>query len=62
MYIMNENKIELRYNGWTTTLDLRRVVAITKPIDGKFLIYFENAIWTVGESQFEHVYNAWMKL
>lgn len=59
---MNENKIKLRYNGFDTTLDLRRVVAITNPDGGTFLIYFENAIWAVGQSQFEHVYNAWMKL
>jgi hypothetical protein len=29
---------------------------------GKFLIYFENAVWSVNESEFENVYNAWMAI
>lgn len=60
---MTETKIELVYMGLQTVLDLRRVVAMTRPKDGKFLIYFENAVWTlycVGD--FDRVYNAWMAL
>jgi hypothetical protein len=26
------------------------------------VIYFENAVWHVVESEYEHVYNAWMAL
>jgi hypothetical protein len=60
--IMKQFKVELVYCGLKTTLDLRRVVAVSRPKSGKFLIYFENAVWSVNESEFENVYNAWMAL
>lgn len=59
---MVEYKIEFDYNGQKVILDLRRVVAITRPDNGVFRIYFENAIWGVKEKEFERVYNAWMAL
>ena len=40
---MKQFKVELVYCGLKTTLDLRRVVAISHPKGGKFLIYF--ALW-----------------
>lgn len=52
--------VEIVYNKWTTLLDISRVVAITKPMNGRFLIYFEYTMWTVNESEFEKVYNAFM--
>lgn len=57
---MKQFKIKLNYLGLVTTLDLRRVVAISDVRNGKFLIYFENAVWSVGESEFDSVYNAWI--
>ena len=57
---MKQFKIKLNYLGLVTTLDLRRVVAISDVRNGKFLIYLENAVWSVGESEFDSVYNAWM--
>ena len=57
---MKQYKIDLVYMGMKTTLDLRRVVAISHPKNGKFVIYFENAIWTIEENQFKSVYDAWM--
>lgn len=59
---MKKYKIEFEYLGIKTTVDLRRVVAVSRPKGGKFLIYFENAVWSVNESEFENVYNAWMAL
>lgn len=59
---MKKYKIELVYMGIKTTLDLRRVVAVSQPKNGKFLIYFENAVWSVGEGEYDNVYNAWMKI
>jgi hypothetical protein len=58
--IMKQFKVELVYCGLKTTLDLRRVVAISHPKSGKFVIYFENAIWSVDEKEFDSVYKAWM--
>lgn len=58
--IMKQFKVELVYCGLKTTLDLRRVVAISHPKSGKFLIYFENAIWSVDEKEYDSVYKAWM--
>ena len=57
---MKQFKVEFGYIGLRTTVDLRRVVAISRPKNGKFLIYLENAVWSVEESEFETVYNAWM--
>lgn len=57
---MKEYMIEFNYRGYDTVLDLRRVVAITRPKNGKFLIYFENAIWSVDESEFDDVYSSWL--
>lgn len=57
---MKQFKVELVYCGLKTTLDLRRVVAISRPKSGKFLIYFENAIWSVDEKEYDSVYKAWM--
>ena len=59
---MKKYKIEFGYKGIKTTVDLRRVVAVSRPKSGKFLIYFENAVWSVNESEFENVYNVWMAL
>jgi len=59
---MKKYKIEFDYMGFKTTVDLRRVVAVLRPKSGKFLIYFENAVWSVNESEFENVYNAWMAI
>ena len=59
---MKKYKIEFEYLGIKTTVDLRRVVAVSRSKSGKFLIYFENAVWSVNESEFEYVYNAWMAL
>jgi hypothetical protein len=59
---MKKYKIEFDYKGIQTTVDLRRVVAVTRPRNLQFLIYFENAEWLVNESEFENVYNAWMAL
>lgn len=59
---MKKYKIEFDYMGIKTTVDLRRVEAVSRPKSGKFLIYFENAVWSVNESEFENVYNAWMAL
>lgn len=60
---MVETKIELVYMGMKTVLDLRRVVAIAHPKDGKFLIYFENAVWRLyEETDFQRIYDAWMAL
>lgn len=59
---MKKYKIEFEYLGIKTTVDLRRVVAVSRPKSGKFLIYFENAVWSVNECEFENVYNAWMAL
>lgn len=55
---MKKYKIEFDYMGIKTTVDLRRVVAVSRPKSGKFLVYFENAVWSVNESEFENVYNA----
>ena len=59
---MKKYKVEFSYHGGVVTLDLRRVVAVTKPSKGTFLIYFESVIWVVNESEFETVYNAWMNI
>ena len=59
---MKKYKIEFDYMGIKTTVDLRRVVAVSRPKSGKFLIYSENAVWSVNESEFENVYNAWMAI
>lgn len=59
---MKKYKIEFDYMGIKTTVDLRRVVAVSRPKRGKFIIYFENAVWSVNESEFENVYNAWMAI
>ena len=59
---MKKYKVEFSYHERMVTLDLRRVVAVTKPSDGTFLIYFESALWGVNESEFETVYNAWMNI
>lgn len=59
---MKKYKIEFEYLGIKTTVDLRRVVAVSRPKSGKFLIYFENAVRSVNECEFENVYNAWMAL
>lgn len=59
---MKKYKIEFDYMGIKTTVDLRRVEAVSRPKSGKFLIYFENAVWSVNESEFDNVYNAWMAL
>ena len=59
---MKQYKVDLVYLGLKTTLDLRRVVAMSHPKGGKFVIYFENAIWTVEENQFENIYNAWLAI
>jgi hydrogenase maturation factor len=59
---MKKYKIEFDYIGIKTTVDLRCVGAVSRPKSGKFLIYFENAIWSVNESEFENVYNAWMAI
>jgi hypothetical protein len=59
---MKKYKIEFDYMGIKTTVDLCRVVAVSHPKSGKFLIYFENAVWSVNESEFENVYNAWMAI
>lgn len=60
---MKENKIAFVYCGVMTTVDLRRVVAISEPEDsGMFRIYFENAIWRVRDSEYEKVFNAWVAL
>lgn len=59
---MKQYKIKLLFMDSETTLDLRRVVAITSPKSGSFVIYFENGVWNVVESEYEHVYNAWMAL
>lgn len=40
---MKEYKIEFDYNGQEVILDLRRVVAITRPDNGVFRIYFERS-------------------
>lgn len=49
---MKKYKIEFEYLGIKTTVDLRRVVAVSRPKSGKFLIYFENAVRSVNESEF----------
>lgn len=59
---MKQYKVDVPYMGYDTTLDLRRVVAISKPKNKKFLIYFENAVWTIPDTEFDRVYNAWMGL
>lgn len=59
---MKKYKVEFSYNERMVTLDLRMVVAVTKPSNRAFLIYFESAIWVVNESEFETVYNAWVNI
>lgn len=59
---MKQYKIKLLFMNNETTIDLRHVVAITSPKSGNFTIYFENLVWHVAESEFAHVYNAWMNL
>lgn len=56
---MKEFRIEFEYLGRRTVVDLRRIVAMAYPKDGEFLIYFENAVWRVGERWFDGVYKAW---
>jgi len=58
---MKERFVSFEYEGVETTVDLRRIVAISKPLPiGKFLIYFENAVWSVDESHHNRVCNAWL--
>lgn len=59
---MKKYKIEFDYMGIKTTVDLRRVIAVSRPQNGKFLVHSENAVWSVNESEFENVYNAWMAI
>lgn len=59
---MKKYKIEFDFMGIKTTVDLRRVVAVSRPKRGKFRVFFENGDWWVNESEFENVYNAWMAL
>ena len=59
---IKERFVSFEYEGVETTVDLRRIVAISKPLPtiGKFLIYFENAVWSVDESHHNRVCNAWL--
>lgn len=58
----NKFKIKIAYQSHTVTVDLRRIVAISKPReDDKFFkVFFENAIWAMSPDQYERLYNAWM--
>ena len=61
---ISKNKVSIRYQGRTTSIDLRSIVAINHPIDGDkfFKVYFGNSVWNVDISQHDRLYKAWMKV
>ena len=52
---------DVNYQGHVTSVDLRKIVAISKPINGDryFKVFFDNAIWTVSPEQYAALHHAW---
>lgn len=59
---VNDFKFVISYRGRSTTVDLRRIVAINHPDmkDMYFCVFFESAIWKVPVSEHDKLYKAWM--
>lgn len=60
----NDFKFVINYRGRSTTVDLRRIVAINHPDarDKYFCVFFENAIWKVPTSEHDKLYRAWIAI
>lgn len=60
----NKFKITISYQGRATSVDLRKIVAIshTNEKDKYFCVYFANIIWKVSVSEHDRLYKAWMNI
>lgn len=61
---INKFKIGIAFNKHVTTVDLRKIVAISKPEekDSFFKVYFENCVWNLAVEQYQRLFNAWISL